>query len=169
MFFWIFCGTQVLQNGSVSAYTSNLADIQTQTRGTSKLAAGYNASLQGVIPIVLTPAVGYFFDRFGWRMFFGGISLGLLHAGHPLTCSVLDGCPVHHSFRPDRLDDRPSSGAHPYLLVCLVLQRHHLPLRNSRSGRERCHAWYGYGRVEGLPKHQLDNYGRRSRSYCKLP
>lgn len=71
MFFWIFCGTQVLQNGSVTAYTSNLADIQTQTRGTSKLAAGYNASLQGVIPIVLTPAVGYFFDRFGWRMFFG--------------------------------------------------------------------------------------------------
>lgn len=70
MFFWIFCGTQVLQNGAVSVYTSNLADIQTQTRGTSKLAAGYNSSLQGVIPIVLTPAVGWFFDKFGWRMVF---------------------------------------------------------------------------------------------------
>jgi len=51
--------------------SSNLADIQTQTRGTSKLAAGYNSSLQGVIPIVLTPAVGAFFDRVGWRMPFG--------------------------------------------------------------------------------------------------
>lgn len=54
----------------MSVYTSNLADIQTKTRGTSALAAGYNSSLQGVIPIVLTPAVGYFFDRFGWRMVF---------------------------------------------------------------------------------------------------
>lgn len=71
MFFWIFCGSQVLQNGAVSVYTGNLADIQTQTRGTSKLAAGYNSSLQGVIPIVLTPLVGWFFDKYGWRMFFG--------------------------------------------------------------------------------------------------
>ena len=68
MFFWIFCATQVLQNGAVGVYTSNLADIQTVTRGTSKLAAGYNSSLQGIIPIVLTPVVGAFFDRFGWRM-----------------------------------------------------------------------------------------------------
>lgn len=54
----------------MSVYTSNLADIQTATRGTSKLAAGYNSSLQSVIPIVLTPVVGLFFDRFGWRMIF---------------------------------------------------------------------------------------------------
>ncbi|WVQ84824.1 hypothetical protein IAT38_006981 [Cryptococcus sp. DSM 104549] len=67
-FFWIFCGTQLFQNAAVSVYSSNLADIQTYTRGTSKLAAGYNSSLQGVIPIVLTPVVGLFFDRVGWRM-----------------------------------------------------------------------------------------------------
>ena len=71
MFFWIMCATQVFQNASVTVYTSNLADIQTQTRGTSTLAAGYNSSLQGIIPIVMTPVVGYFFDRFGWRMIFG--------------------------------------------------------------------------------------------------
>ncbi|KAK8843522.1 hypothetical protein IAR55_007182 [Kwoniella newhampshirensis] len=70
-FFWILCGTQMFQNAAVATYTSNLADIQTQTRGTSKLAAGYNASIQGVIPIVLTPLTGFFFDRFGYRMFFG--------------------------------------------------------------------------------------------------
>ncbi|GFZ49838.1 hypothetical protein JCM24511_07241 [Saitozyma sp. JCM 24511] len=69
-FFWILCGTQIFQNSAVSVYTSNLADIQTATRGTSKLAAGYNSSLQSVIPIVLTPIVGLFFDRFGWRMIF---------------------------------------------------------------------------------------------------
>ncbi|WVW87087.1 hypothetical protein I302_109144 [Kwoniella bestiolae CBS 10118] len=70
MFFWIMCGTQLFQNSAVSVYTSNLADIQTITRGTSKLAAGYNSSLQGIIPIVLTPATGWFFDKFGYRMVF---------------------------------------------------------------------------------------------------
>ncbi|WRT66793.1 uncharacterized protein IL334_003756 [Kwoniella shivajii] len=49
---------------------SNLADIQTQTRGTSKLAAGYNSSLQSVVPIVMIPLVGAFIDRFGMRMYF---------------------------------------------------------------------------------------------------
>jgi MFS family permease len=71
MFFWLLCGSQVLQNGVISVYSSNLTDIQEQTRGTSTLAAGYNSSLQGVIPIVLTPLVGWFFDRYGWRMIFG--------------------------------------------------------------------------------------------------
>lgn len=42
--------TELFQNAAVSVYTSNLADIQTVTRGTSTLAAGYNSSLQSVIP-----------------------------------------------------------------------------------------------------------------------
>ncbi|AAW46646.1 hypothetical protein CNBI0430 [Cryptococcus deneoformans B-3501A] len=67
-FFWIFCGSQLFQNAAVSVYTSNLADIQTVTRGTSTLAAGYNSSLQSVIPIFLTPLTGFFFDKIGWRM-----------------------------------------------------------------------------------------------------
>jgi MFS-type transporter involved in bile tolerance (Atg22 family) len=62
--------TEMFQNAAVSVYTSNVADIQSKTRGTSTLAAGYNSSLQGVIPIVLTPAVGWFFDHYGWRMAF---------------------------------------------------------------------------------------------------
>lgn len=44
--------------------------MQTKTRGTSTLAAGYNSSLQGVVPIILTPLAGLFFDKFGWRMVF---------------------------------------------------------------------------------------------------
>ncbi|KAL7424462.1 hypothetical protein Q5752_000146 [Cryptotrichosporon argae] len=69
-FFWIFTATQVFQNATVSVYTSNLADMQTVTRGTSTLAAGYNSSLQGIVPIVCTPLAGWFFDRYGWRMIF---------------------------------------------------------------------------------------------------
>lgn len=70
VFFWILCGTQLFQSSAVGVYSGNLADIQTQTRGTSTLAAGYNSSLQSVIPIILTPLTGMFFDRFGWRTFF---------------------------------------------------------------------------------------------------
>ncbi|ODO07710.1 hypothetical protein I350_03283 [Cryptococcus amylolentus CBS 6273] len=69
-FFWIFCGSQLFQNAAISVYSSNLADIQTVTRGTKTLAAGYNSSLQGIVPIVLTPVVGLFFDRLGYRMVF---------------------------------------------------------------------------------------------------
>lgn len=61
----------MFQNSSIGVYSSNLADIQTYTRGTSTLAAGYNTSLQGIIPIVLTPVTGWFFDHYGWRMPFG--------------------------------------------------------------------------------------------------
>ncbi|WWD09702.1 hypothetical protein V865_007830 [Kwoniella europaea PYCC6329] len=69
-FFWLFAGIQLFQTSVVGVYSSNLADIQTQTRGTSKLAAGYNSSLQSVVPIVMIPLVGAFIDRFGMRMYF---------------------------------------------------------------------------------------------------
>lgn len=70
MLFWIIVITQVPQNGAAVAFQGNLADMQRVTRGTSELAAGYNTSLQGVIPIVLTPVVGLFIDRVGFRMWF---------------------------------------------------------------------------------------------------
>jgi MFS family permease len=67
MFYWIFAGTELFQNSARTVYAANLADIQEKTRGTSTLAAGYNASLQNVVSIVLAPMIGIFFDRFGWR------------------------------------------------------------------------------------------------------
>ncbi|KAK8849827.1 hypothetical protein IAR55_005163 [Kwoniella newhampshirensis] len=73
-FFWILCGTQIFQNSVPQVYTTNLADIQTVTRGTSKLAAGYNTTLQSIVPVVLTPLTGLFFDRVGWRMPFVSIA-----------------------------------------------------------------------------------------------
>lgn len=68
--FWIIAITQILQSGTVGAYTSLTADVIKQTRGTTDLTAGYTSSLSQVIPIVLTPALGHFFDRFGKRMWF---------------------------------------------------------------------------------------------------
>ena len=70
MLFWIVVITQVPQTGAAVAFQHNLADMQRVTRGTSELAAGYNTSLQGIIPIVLTPLVGLFIDRVGYRMWF---------------------------------------------------------------------------------------------------
>ncbi|WWD20457.1 hypothetical protein CI109_104933 [Kwoniella shandongensis] len=76
-FFWILCGTQIFQNSVPQVYTSNLADIQTVTRGTSTLAAGYNTTLQAIVPVILTPLTGLFFDRVGWRMPFVSIAAAL--------------------------------------------------------------------------------------------
>ncbi|WVR03906.1 hypothetical protein IAU60_000905 [Kwoniella sp. DSM 27419] len=77
MFFWMLCGTEIFQNAARTVYSANLADIQEKTRGTATLAAGYNASLQNVVSIILSPLVGLFMDRFGWRMFFVSFSAAL--------------------------------------------------------------------------------------------
>ncbi|KAK7040120.1 hypothetical protein VNI00_009925 [Paramarasmius palmivorus] len=71
--FWIIAITQILQSGTVGAYTSLSADVIKQTRGTTDLTgsfSGYTSSLSQVMPIVLTPALGHFFDCFGRRMWF---------------------------------------------------------------------------------------------------
>ena len=73
--------SEIFQTSVVGVYSINLADIQTQTRGTSALAAGYNSSLQSVVPIVLIPLTGAFFDRFGMRMFFSASAR--VHADTP--------------------------------------------------------------------------------------
>ena len=62
---------EIFQNAARTVYSVNLADIQEKTRGTSTLAAGYNASLQNVVTVFMVPAIGLFFDKFGWRMPFG--------------------------------------------------------------------------------------------------
>ena len=83
--FWLVTMSQVLQAGTVGAYSTNLADVSENTsspcaalnlffqvvevtRGTTRLTAGYTSSLSQVIPIVLTPIIGLGFDRFGNRM-----------------------------------------------------------------------------------------------------
>lgn len=69
-FYWIMNITQMLQGGATRVWLRNIADIQVKSRGTDEQTAGYNAALQTVIPILLTPATGLFFDRIGWRMVF---------------------------------------------------------------------------------------------------
>lgn len=68
--FWLIAISQLLQSGVVSAYSSNSSETIQLTRGSTRLVAGYTSSLSQVIPIVMTPLVGLFFDRFGSRMHF---------------------------------------------------------------------------------------------------
>lgn len=75
--FWLVAMSQLLQAGTVNAYTSNLAEMVEVTRGTSTLTAGYTSSLGQVIPIVLTPVVGLAFDLFGRRMYYVSATAGL--------------------------------------------------------------------------------------------
>ncbi|KAJ7142021.1 major facilitator superfamily domain-containing protein [Mycena crocata] len=69
MFFFFTC-SQILQAGVVGGFNGLSADIIKETRGSTELLAGYTSSVQQVIPIFLTPALGGFFDRWGYRMFF---------------------------------------------------------------------------------------------------
>lgn len=78
MLFWVIVVTQIPQNGAAVAFQGNMADMQRVTRGTTELAAGYNTSLQGIIPIVGTPLLGWFIDRYGYRMWFCKLSNSLL-------------------------------------------------------------------------------------------
>ncbi|WOO80282.1 Major facilitator superfamily domain-containing protein 1 [Vanrija pseudolonga] len=76
-FYWIMNATQMLQHGVWAVYNANVADMQVKTRGTTQEAAGYNSSLQSVIPVVLTPVAGFFFDRVGHRMTFVSLTAAL--------------------------------------------------------------------------------------------
>ncbi|GAA5993852.1 hypothetical protein JCM5350_004396 [Sporobolomyces pararoseus] len=66
--FWLIDISQLFQSGAVLTYTSNLADTIRVTRNATNAAAGYTSAIGQVIPIVLTPVLGVFFDRFGRRM-----------------------------------------------------------------------------------------------------
>ncbi|KAN0066302.1 hypothetical protein ACQY0O_000396 [Thecaphora frezii] len=66
--FWVVVISRMLQAGTVNAYQANLAEVVAVTRGSSRLTAGYTSSMSQIIPIVLTPVVGIFFDYFGHRM-----------------------------------------------------------------------------------------------------
>ena len=69
--FWFIVCTQILQAGVVGGFNGLSADIITATRGPTAQTAGYTSALQQVIPIFLTPSLGAFFDKFGYRMVFG--------------------------------------------------------------------------------------------------
>ncbi|GJN90563.1 hypothetical protein Rhopal_003575-T1 [Rhodotorula paludigena] len=66
--FFLLDISQLFQSGAVGSYTSNLADTIRVTRGATLYTAGYTSALSQVMPIVLTPLLGVFFDRFGMRM-----------------------------------------------------------------------------------------------------
>ena len=106
---------EIFQTSVVGVYSSNLADIQTQTRGTSALAAGYNSALQSVVPIVLIPLTGAFFDRFGMRMFFRMSNVEVRS-----DVSRLDRYALCHRLHPDGLHPGPPTGTDLVEFLCLV-------------------------------------------------
>ncbi|GAA5915230.1 hypothetical protein JCM6882_003377 [Rhodosporidiobolus microsporus] len=69
-FFWLVILSQIMQAGVVGGFNGLSADIIRVTRGSTESLAGYTSSIQQVIPIVLAPSLGAFFDYFGYRMFF---------------------------------------------------------------------------------------------------
>jgi hypothetical protein len=68
--FWIIDLTQLAQGGAVSAYSGALADTIKVTRNATSEASGYTSAIGQVIPILLTPALGAVFDRWGHRYAF---------------------------------------------------------------------------------------------------
>ncbi|CAE6457712.1 unnamed protein product [Rhizoctonia solani] len=73
-FFWFMFCTQICQSGVVGGFNGLSADIIRSTRGTTAQVAGYQGSIQQVIPIFLSPFLGAFFDRYGRRMLFISIT-----------------------------------------------------------------------------------------------
>ncbi|CEL57835.1 Major facilitator superfamily domain-containing protein 1 OS=Homo sapiens GN=MFSD1 PE=2 SV=2 [Rhizoctonia solani AG-1 IB] len=73
-FFWFMFCTQICQSGVVGGFNGLSADIIRKTRGTTAQVAGYQGSIQQVIPIFLSPFLGAFFDRYGRRMLFISIT-----------------------------------------------------------------------------------------------
>lgn len=67
-FFWLVVGTQIMQSGVVGGFNGLSADIISETRGSTAQTAGYTSSMQQIIPIILCPLLGGFFDFFGNRM-----------------------------------------------------------------------------------------------------
>lgn len=69
--FWILILVQLLQTGAVATYESNTVDMMVVTRGQDNVAslksAAYKYSMHYAIPIVLTPIVGFGFDKLGHR------------------------------------------------------------------------------------------------------
>jgi len=68
--FWIVALSQILQSGTVGSFNGLAADMIKQTRNTSDATAGYTSGTNQIIPIFLTPFLGFIFDRYGRRMYF---------------------------------------------------------------------------------------------------
>ncbi|KAK7040121.1 hypothetical protein VNI00_009926 [Paramarasmius palmivorus] len=68
--FWFITISRICQTGSIISFTNIAPDVIRVTRGISLATAGYIAAIENAIPIILTPLLGLFFDRFGRRMWF---------------------------------------------------------------------------------------------------
>ena len=88
--FWMLPMTQLLQSGAAGGFSTSLADI-IRIRGYEKDVAGYMSSAQSILPIVLSPVLGGFIDKFGHRFHFVALAPVLWI----IACSMIGFTAVH--------------------------------------------------------------------------
>lgn len=88
--FWMLPMTQLLQSGAAGGFNTSSADI-IRMRGFTEAVAGYLSSAQRILPIVLSPVLGLFIDRFGHRFHFVALAPVLWI----IACSLLGWSSVH--------------------------------------------------------------------------
>ncbi|KAI9150552.1 Major facilitator superfamily domain-containing protein [Paramyrothecium foliicola] len=82
--------TQLLQSGAAGGFSTSSADIIFM-KGYTEEVAGYLSTAQRILPIVLSPALGLFIDRYGHRFHFVALAPILWI----IACSLLGFTNVH--------------------------------------------------------------------------
>ncbi|KAF9691594.1 hypothetical protein EKO04_010530 [Ascochyta lentis] len=88
--FWMLPMTQLLQSGAAGGFNTSSADI-IRMRGFTEAVAGYLSSAQSILPIVLSPVLGLFIDRYGHRFHF----VALAPVFWIISCALLGWSSVH--------------------------------------------------------------------------
>ena len=88
--YWMLPMTQLLQSGAAGGYNTSSADI-IRMRGFTEAVAGYLSSAQNILPIVLSPVLGAFIDRYGHRFHFVALAPILWI----IACSTLGFTTIH--------------------------------------------------------------------------
>ncbi|PSN64738.1 MFS general substrate transporter [Corynespora cassiicola Philippines] len=88
--FWMLPMTQLLQSGAAGGFNTSSADI-IRMRGFTEAVAGYLSSAQSILPIVLSPVLGFVIDRYGHRFHYVAIAPVLWI----VACSLLGWAEVH--------------------------------------------------------------------------
>ncbi|KAJ4338841.1 hypothetical protein N0V95_007939 [Ascochyta clinopodiicola] len=89
--------TQLLQSGAAGGFSASSADI-IRMRGFTEAVAGYLSSAQNILPIVLSPVLGFCIDKYGHRFHYVALApvlwiiacslLGWAKGVHPLVALV---------------------------------------------------------------------------------
>lgn len=88
--FWMLPVTQVLQSGAAGGFSTSSADL-IRMKGYTEAVAAYLASADDILPILLSPILGYVIDRWGHRFHY----VALAPIFWIICCSLLGFTNVH--------------------------------------------------------------------------